>query len=125
MEHTLGIVLLELGKGYDSLSRTVLPRLGDLEPAGQKIKKQRCVRSASDGVPDLIALGQIGDRRVFPQHLQCNLRLQRRVDLPSCSLRHSPLGRLRRNGPKSNYYSCHLRSAPGVHFSSTWTVTTP
>src|ERR1700746_3826111 len=49
---------------------------------------------------DLIALGEIGHRRVLPQRLQCNLRLQRRVDLPSCSLRHSPLRRLPTERPE-------------------------
>lgn len=35
---------------------------------------------------NLIALRQIGDRRLLPQRLQRNLRLQRRVDLPSRSI---------------------------------------
>ena len=38
----------------------------------------------------LIALGQVGHRRLFLQRLQCNFRLQRRVDLPSRSSLSSP-----------------------------------
>src|ERR1700686_2520498 len=35
----------------------------------------------------LVTLGQIGHRRLLPQRLQRNLRLQSRVDLPSRSVR--------------------------------------
>jgi len=51
---------------------------------------------------NLIALGQIGHRSPLPKRLQRNLRLQRRVDLPSRPLRHLPLRLLRRHGAKSN-----------------------
>src|SRR5690554_889640 len=40
---------------------------------------------------NLIALGQISHRRLLTQRLQRNLRLHRRIDLPSRPLRHSPL----------------------------------
>src|SRR5436305_15188230 len=40
---------------------------------------------------NLVALGQVSDRRLVPQRLQGDLRLQCRVDLPSRLLRHSPL----------------------------------
>jgi hypothetical protein len=40
---------------------------------------------------NLIALRQIGNRRLFPQHLQGDLRLQRRVNLPSRPLRYLSL----------------------------------
>jgi hypothetical protein len=50
---------------------------------------------------NLIALRQIGHRRLLAQRLQRNLRLQRRVDLPSRLLCHAPL-RLIRNGDNSN-----------------------
>src|SRR5947209_2362000 len=41
----------------------------------------------------LIALRQIGNRRLLPQRLQRDLRLQPRIDLPSRPLRHAPLRR--------------------------------
>ena len=50
-----------------------------------------------------VALRQIGNRGLFPQRLQRNLRLQARVNLPSRSLCHAPLRLLRRNGFDSNY----------------------
>jgi hypothetical protein len=40
---------------------------------------------------NLVALGQIGHARLFPQRLQGDLRLQPRVNLPSCSLGYDPL----------------------------------
>src|SRR2546421_8493608 len=40
---------------------------------------------------NLVTLGQVSDRRLVPQRLQGDLRLQCRVDLPSRLLRHSPL----------------------------------
>jgi hypothetical protein len=60
-----------------------------------------------------IALSQIGYRRMFPQRLHRDLRLQYCVDLTSRSGRHLPLRLLRRNGPESNY-STGPKS--GVHF---------
>jgi hypothetical protein len=51
---------------------------------------------------NLIALGQISHRRLFPQCLQRDLRLQRCVNLASRSGRHLPLRLLRRNGLESN-----------------------
>jgi len=53
--------------------------------------------------------------RLFPQRLQGNLRLQRRIDLPSRPLRHLPLRLPRRNGLSSNW-----STGPkiGVHFRS-------
>ncbi|AHY48602.1 bsl1965 [Bradyrhizobium diazoefficiens USDA 110] len=42
---------------------------------------------------NLIALGQIGSRRLLPHRFQCDLCLQHRVDLPSRLLRHHALRR--------------------------------
>jgi IstB-like ATP binding protein len=51
---------------------------------------------------DPVALRQVSHRRLFPQRLQRDLRLQRPVNLPSRSLRHNPL-RLPTERSASNY----------------------
>ena len=68
------------------------------------------VQSASGrrgaGCPGPVA--GIGDRRMLPQRLQGDLRLQRRIDLPSRLRRHHPLRLSQQNDP--------LPTTPRSHF---------
>ena len=66
---------------------------------------------------NLVALRQIRHRRLLPQRLQGDLRLQRRVDLPS-RLLHHPLRLSRRNGslqlsPRSQIRGPLQETTPG------------
>jgi hypothetical protein len=58
---------------------------------------------------NLIALCQIGHRRLFSQRLQGDLRLQRTFDLPSRSLSHRPL----RNTERRLLQLCTWSHFPG------------
>jgi len=62
---------------------------------------------------DTVALGQIGHRRLLPQRLHGDLRLQRRVNLPSRLACHDLLRLSRRSSLRSNQAT---GPKTGVHF---------
>jgi hypothetical protein len=90
----LGVQTLDLPLGLGRGSSAAVERLRRL------VLKLLLPRLYLIGM-DLIALGQIGHRRLLAQRLQRYLRLQRPVDLSSRSLWHASL-RLIRNGADSD-----------------------
>ena len=86
-----------------------------VEGAGRLILQLLLPRVNLIGV-NLIALRQLVDARLLAHRLQGNLRLQRRVNLPSCSLRHGLLCSVKQRSSRSSNQAPGPKN--GVRFRS-------